>query len=357
MTQLDQILTSYDYYLPKQLIAKSPAIPRDHSRLLVVDSLNGYLDQKFYQLPRWLLPGDLLILNDTKVIPASIHGHKSSGARVRILLLEQIDLNCWLVLVKPGKKIIPGNLIIFPGDVKAEVIARDEATNGRILQFIMPEGLTFWQWLEQWGKIPFPPYLKNVDDAMDKQYQTVYASQQGAVAAPTAGLHFTSELLNQLKFMGVGIAYVTLHVGIGTFRPVEVEDITKHRMHQEWASLPAQTLEAIKMTKSRGGRIFAVGTTTVRTLEGVAQSQKVENIDQLMPFTGKVNIFIYPGYRLRIVEGMITNFHLPCSSLLMLVSAFIGRERMMQIYQEAISKEYRFYSFGDAMLILPAAIC
>jgi len=351
MTQLDQNLTSYDYHLPANLIAQSPAQPRDHSRLMVVDSPTTYVDQRFYDLPQWLRSGDLLILNDTKVIPARLYGHKASGAAVEILLLEQLALNRWSALVKPGKKIAPGSLINFAGGVSALVIARDEATNGRVLQFILTEGLNFYSWLEEQGKIPFPPYLKNVD-ALTKEYQTVYANVQGAVAAPTAGLHFTAELLQQLKQMGVKIAYVTLHVGIGTFRPVEVEDITEHKMHQEWAFLPLETVEAIK---NRQGRIIAVGTTTVRTLEGVAQAQKIETIDQLKPFTGKVDIFIYPGYRTKIVEGMITNFHLPCSSLLMLVSAFIGRERLMQLYQEAIIKAYRFYSFGDAMLILPSA--
>jgi len=354
MTRPDQILANYDYELPIELIAQTPAVPRDHSRLLVVNSPTEYTEQKFYQLPQWLLRGDLVILNNTRVIPARLYGYKATGTAGEILLLEEFTYRKWLALVKPGKKFTPGSEIILSRGVQAQVLERDPATGGRIIQFLLPEGLDFWSWLEEEGKMPFPPYLKD-SIALDQQYQTVYASRQGAIAAPTAGLHFTPELLTTLEQMGVNIAYVTLHVGIGTFRSVEAEDITTHQMHPEWISLPSETVEAIQATKKRGGRIIAVGTTTVRTLEGVAQLQNILSVDQLKPFEGKINLFIYPDYQWRLVEGMITNFHLPRSSLLMLVAAFIGRERLFWLYQEAIKKKYRFYSFGDAMLILPTA--
>jgi len=355
MNRADKLLDNYKYELPDELIAQEPVIPRDHSRLMVVNSPHNYVDQEFHQIVKWLQPGDLLILNNTRVIPARLYGHKSTGAQVELLLLEDLGFGRWLALVKPGKKLPPESEIILSKGVKAKILERDSATNGRIIEFLLPnEQLDFWSWLEEQGKIPFPPYLKEVN-ARSEQYQTIYATQQGAIAAPTAGLHFTEYLLNQLKEMGVKIAYITLHVGIGTFRPVETDDITSHKMHQEWISLGQETVEAIQDTKKKSGRIIAVGTTTVRTLEGTAQLQQIENIEQLKPFSGKINLFIYPGYQWKIVQGLITNFHLPCSSLLMLVSALIGRERLMALYQEAIKKQYRFYSFGDAMLILPTS--
>jgi len=355
MNRADKLLDNYKYELPDELIAQEPVIPRDHSRLMVINSPHNYVDQEFHQIVKWVQPGDLLILNNTRVIPARLYGHKSTGAQVELLLLEDLGFGRWLALVKPGKKLPPESEIILSKGVKAKILERDSATNGRIIEFLLPnEQLDFWSWLEEQGKIPFPPYLKEVN-ARSEQYQTIYATQQGAIAAPTAGLHFTEYLLDQLKEMGVKITYITLHVGIGTFRPVETNDITSHKMHQEWISLGQETVEAIQDTKKKSGRIIAVGTTTVRTLEGTAQLQQIENIEQLKPFSGKINLFIYPGYQWKIVQGLITNFHLPCSSLLMLVSALIGRERLMALYQEAIQKKYRFYSFGDAMLILPTS--
>jgi S-adenosylmethionine:tRNA ribosyltransferase-isomerase len=355
MNRADKLLDNYKYELPDELIAQEPVIPRDHSRLMVINSPHNYVDQEFHQIVKWVQPGDLLILNNTRVIPARLYGHKSTGAQVELLLLEDLGFGRWLALVKPGKKLPPESEIILSKGVKAKILERDSATNGRIIEFLLPnEQLDFWTWLEEQGKIPFPPYLKEVN-VISEQYQTIYATQQGAIAAPTAGLHFTEYLLDQLKEMGVKITYITLHVGIGTFRPVETNDITSHKMHQEWISLGQETVEAIQDTKKKSGRIIAVGTTTVRTLEGTAQLQQIENIEQLKPFSGKINLFIYPGYQWKIVQGLITNFHLPCSSLLMLVSALIGRERLMALYQEAIQKKYRFYSFGDAMLILPTS--
>jgi S-adenosylmethionine:tRNA ribosyltransferase-isomerase len=278
----------------------------------------------------------------------------------------------WLALVKPGRRLKPGAQIWFGQSseqssgqssgqssnkpdsslnapiVSATVLATDRATSGRILQFNLPPGHSLRDWLETYGQMPLPPYITN-SDSDPAQYQTVYADRLGAVAAPTAGLHFTPELLQTLEEQGIQQAFVTLHVGVGTFRPVEAEDITVHQMHSEWAEVPLATVEQIRQTKAAGGRIIAVGTTAVRSLEAAAQTGTIE------PFKGKTNLFIYPGYEWRVVDGLITNFHLPKSSLLMLVSGLIGRSRLLDLYKQAIAAEYRFYSFGDAMLILPEA--
>lgn len=347
----DRLLKSYDYELPPELIAQTPAVPRDSSRLLVVDSPHTHHHSVFRELLTWLQPGDLLVLNDTRVLPARLYGRKSTGAKVEVLLLEERQKDCWLALVKPGKRFALGSKIVFEAasgeSLTAEAIARDEATGGRLLQFEVPTGRSLISLLEIFGQVPFPPYISSTA-AHPSQYQTVYARQLGAVAAPTAGLHFTEALLEELRAQGVEQAYVTLHVGIGTFRPVEAEDITAHQMHGEWVEVSAATAAKIEQTKAAGGRVIAVGTTTVRSLEGVAT-----RMSGVSPFAGQVNLFIYPGYRWRVVDGLITNFHLPGSSLLMLVSAMVGRERLMALYQEAIAQRYRFYSFGDAMLILP----
>ncbi|MBD2453138.1 tRNA preQ1(34) S-adenosylmethionine ribosyltransferase-isomerase QueA [Nostoc sp. FACHB-87] len=357
--QLDCSLTGYDYILPPELIAQNPVVPRDSSRLLVVNSTAtgnnlAPLHHIFRDLPELLRPGDLLVMNNTKVIPARLYGNKSTGAEIEVLLLEERQNNCWLALVKPGKRFKLGSQIIFSGknsatpQLTATVLENDAATGGRLLQFDVPPGKSLVELLDNFGEIPLPPYITTTA-AADEQYQTVYAEQPGAIAAPTAGLHFTPELLAKLRDRNIHQAFVTLHVGVGTFRPVEVEDVTTHEMHEEWIEVPAATVEQIRATKAAGGRIIAVGTTVVRSLEGAAQS------GELQPFCGKTNLFIYPGYQWRVVDGLITNFHLPRSSLLMLVSALIGRPRLLQIYQEAIASRYRFYSFGDAMLILPEA--
>ncbi|WP_199197591.1 tRNA preQ1(34) S-adenosylmethionine ribosyltransferase-isomerase QueA, partial [Chroococcidiopsis sp. CCALA 051] len=240
----------------------------------------------------------------------------------------------------------PDSRLLTPCSLTATVLETDEETGGRVLQFDLPEGLSVIQLLDKFGHVPLPPYITD-SQAESEQYQTVYAEKPGSAAAPTAGLHFTPELLKRLQENGIEQAFVTLHVGVGTFRPVEVEDVKTHQMHGEWIEVPAATVEQIRATRSRGGRIIAVGTTTVRALEGAAAS------GELQPFCGKTNLFIYPGYQWRVVDGLITNFHLPRSSLMMLVSAAIGRERLLALYQEAIAQQYRFYSFGDAMLILP----
>jgi S-adenosylmethionine:tRNA ribosyltransferase-isomerase len=346
---LDRLLTSYLYELPPEAIAQTPVVPRDRSKLLVVDG-DQHHHQQFFQITELLQPGDLLVFNNTKVIPARLHGHKHSGAKVEVLLLAEKELNTWLALVKPGRKILVGSQLIFPApglpDLVAEVIDRDLESGGRFLKFTVPGNQPLLNVLDKYGEIPFPPYV-TASEATVEQYQTVYARDPGSVAAPTAGLHFTPELLQSLADRGIKSAQVTLHVGVGTFRPVTVEDITQHQMHGEWLSVSAETVAQITITKAQGGRIFAVGTTTVRSLETAAQS------GQLQPFCGQTHIFIYPGYQWRVIDGLITNFHLPGSSLMMLVGALIGRQRLLDLYQIAIVNQYRFYSFGDAMLILP----
>ncbi|QZZ23284.1 tRNA preQ1(34) S-adenosylmethionine ribosyltransferase-isomerase QueA [Leptothermofonsia sichuanensis E412] len=349
--EMDQLLSAYDYTLPPEQIAQTPAVPRGSSRLLVVKDLAQHGHAIFRDLPNLLNPGDLLVLNNTRVIPARLYGRKPSGLRVEILLLEpQPETHRWLALVKPGRRLRTGAQIWFgePTVLRATVQATDPETGGRILQFDVPAGASLEAMIEQLGQIPLPPYITR-PPAQPDQYQTVYAEHAGAVAAPTAGLHFTPELLQQLQARGIQQAFVTLHVGVGTFRPVEVEEITAHQMHAEWVDVSAQTVEQIQQTKARGGRVIAVGTTTVRSLEAAAQS------GTLQPLRSKTDLFIYPGYQWRVVDGLITNFHLPKSSLLMLVSALIGRQRLLDLYQVAIAAGYRFYSFGDAMLILPEA--
>ncbi|MBW4473736.1 MAG: tRNA preQ1(34) S-adenosylmethionine ribosyltransferase-isomerase QueA [Stenomitos rutilans HA7619-LM2] len=360
----DRLLAAYDYTLPKTLIAQTPSVPRDHARLLVVKNQEQHSHAIVRNLPDLLQPGDLLILNNTRVIPARLYGYKTGGPPVEVLLLEpqtvtaQADATtrCWLALVKPGKRLKPGAQLVF-GEAKdfqeaevlsATVMAIDPATGGRILQFNVPAGTTLDGWINQLGQMPLPPYITQ-SEAHPDQYQTVYADRLGAVAAPTAGLHFTPELLQRLEAKGIEQTFVTLHVGVGTFRPVEAETITDHTMHAEWIEVPPETVAKIQQAKAKGGRIIAVGTTVVRSLETAAQS------GTLQPFRGKSDLFIYPGYQWHIVDGLLTNFHLPKSSLLMLVSALTGRQRLLDLYQVAIAEQYRFYSFGDAMLILPEA--
>jgi len=370
----DRLLSAYDYELPSGKIAQTPAVPRDSSRLLVINSPTEHTHAIFRDLPEILKPGDLLVLNNTRVLPARLYGYKPSGLPVEVLLLEpqpdsQSDkkdfADRWLALVKPGRRLKPGTIICFdPADIQperqaphqsihpkgvfAKVLETDAATSGRVIQFEYPEHVSLKNWVYETGHVPLPPYISE-SNPDPEQYQTVYAERAGAVAAPTAGLHFTQELLQRLQASGIQQAFVTLHVGVGTFRPVEAEDITAHEMHSEWAEVPEATVEQIRATKAKGGRVIAVGTTVVRALEGAATT------GELQPMYGKTNLFIYPGYKWQVVEGLITNFHLPKSSLMMLVSALIGRERLLSLYQEAIAKDYRFYSFGDAMLVLPEA--
>lgn len=354
----DLLLSAYDYQLPEERIAQNPVTPRDSARLLVVDSPTEHSDRVFRDLVELLLPGDLLVMNNTRVIHARLYGRKSTGAPVEILLLQEQQNNCWLALVKPGRRLLPGaeiyleakNSLDQPPDfiLTAKILEKDEATGGRILKFELPEGKSLIPVLDQFGHVPLPPYIKE-SQSLAEQYQTVYAQSPGSVAAPTAGLHFTPELLEKLTAKGIEQTFVTLHIGVGTFRPVEVEKITNHQMHGEWVEIPEATVAKIQEAKARGGRIIAVGTTAVRSLEGAAQN------GELRPFCGQTELFIYPGYKWRVVEGLITNFHLPRSSLMMLVSALVGRKRLLSLYEDAIAQNYRFYSFGDAMLILPEA--
>ncbi|MEG4985829.1 tRNA preQ1(34) S-adenosylmethionine ribosyltransferase-isomerase QueA [Microcoleus sp. BR0-C5] len=376
MTEMDWSLDGYDYELPPSRIAQNPVVPRDSSRLLAVDSPSSHQHRIFRDLPDLLQPGDLLVLNNTRVLPARLYGHKPNGPAVEILLMEERQHNCWLALVKPGKRLKLGAKIEFDPiapacedsttapccclpdatmpdrrRLTATVIDRDDATGGRLLEFDIPTDENLAKFLDEYGHVPLPPYIEN-SQASAEQYQTVYADRLGAVAAPTAGLHFTEELFSRLEQRGIEKTFVTLHVGVGTFRPVEVADVTAHKMHGEWVEVPAATVDKIRETQARGGRIIAVGTTAVRALEGAAAAS---GDFSLQPFCGPTNLFIYPGYKWRVVEGMITNFHLPRSTLMMMVSAMIGRPRLLDLYREAIEQQYRFYSFGDAMLILPKA--
>ena len=354
-SEADQLLSAYNYVLPEERIAQNPVTPRDAARLLVVENQTEQSHRVFQDLVDILNPGDLLVLNNTEVIPARLFGQKTTGTEVEILLLEEHRLNQWLALVKPGRRLKPGNRIVFKPAIATDITlsatieSSDPETRGRVLHFEASNGKSLLEVINHFGQVPLPPYIHDSESAPN-QYQTVYAERPGAVAAPTAGLHFTPELLERLEQKGIKRAFITLHVGVGTFRPVEVEDITQHQMHGEWIEVPEETVQLIRETKANGGRVIAVGTTVVRSLEGAAAAS-----GQLEPFCGKTNLFIYPGYRWNVVEGMITNFHLPKSSLMMLVSALIGRERLLALYQEAIEHQYRFYSFGDAMLILPEA--
>lgn len=350
----DHSLAAYNYRLPPERIAQNPVEPRDSSRLLHIDSLDTHHHRVFRDLPDLLQPGDLLVVNNTRVIPARLYGYKPGGAQVEILLVEPRGGYQWTALVKPGRRLKPGAEIWFGDDPSqpdliAKVLSTDAETNGRLLEFVLPRGGSLDALIERLGQMPLPPYITD-SQAKPDQYQTVYAETPGAIAAPTAGLHFTPELFERLSSQGIQLAKLTLHVGIGTFRPVETEDITHHALHQEWIDVPQATVDQIHQTKAAGGRVIAVGTTAIRALEGAAQA------GPLRPYRGKTQLFIYPGYRWQVVDGLITNFHLPGSSLLMLVSALIGRERLLALYDQAIEANYRFYSFGDAMLIAPASV-
>lgn len=338
--------TSDFYYdLPKELIAQTPVEPRDSSRLLLLDRNNGNIEHKhFYDIIDALNPGDLLVANDSRVLPARIYGIKEgTGARVEFLLLKQISGNKWETLCKPGKKAREGAEFIFgDGILKAKVVEVKEDGN-RIVDFECDEN--FFATLDKIGQMPLPPYI--TEELKDRErYQTVYSHELGSAAAPTAGLHFTNELMERIKAKGVNIAYVTLHVGLGTFRPVKVDDVTKHKMHSEHYEIPAETAELINLTKKNGGRVIAVGTTSCRTLESVASFY-----GEIKPCDGFTDIFIYPGYEFKVLDGLITNFHLPESTLIMLVSAFAGYNNVMNAYKNAVDEKYRFFSFGDAMFI------
>lgn len=344
-----QKMKTHDFYydLPQELIAQTPIEPRDHSRLMEVNRKTGAVSHRhFYDIADLLEEGDLLVVNDSKVLPARLYGKKAdTGANAEFLLLEQKEADCWEVLVKPGRKLREGAVITFgDGLLKAEILAVKPDGN-RLARFSC-EGSIF-QALEKIGEMPLPHYITQKLEDKDR-YQTVYAKELGSAAAPTAGLHFTPELMEKLRNKGIKIAFVTLHVGLGTFRPVKAEEITDHHMHAEHYFLPQQTADLINQTKASGKRVIAVGTTSCRTLESVAALQK----GPLSETEGYTDIFIYPGYEFRVLDGLITNFHLPESTLIMLVSAFMGYENTMNAYRIAVAERYRFFSFGDAMAIL-----
>ncbi|MBE7017372.1 MAG: tRNA preQ1(34) S-adenosylmethionine ribosyltransferase-isomerase QueA [Ruminococcaceae bacterium] len=336
--------SDFNFYLPEELIAQTPLEKRDSSRLLHLGRFTGDICHRhFYDITDYLRPGDCLVLNDSRVMPARLYGSRSTGAAVEVVLLRDLGGGAWECLTRPGKKTRPGAEIIFgDGELKATVTDVIEDGN-RIIQFEY-EGI-FLEILDRLGKMPLPPYIKA--ELNDKErYQTVYSREIGSAAAPTAGLHFTRELLEKVKAMGVKICFVTLHVGLGTFRPVKEEDILDHEMHSEFCMIPQETADAINETKAAGGRVVAVGTTSCRTLESFAGDNGFMEAK-----SGWTKIFIYPGYKFKCIDALITNFHLPESTLIMLVSALAGRENVLKAYESAVKERYRFFSFGDAMMI------
>lgn len=339
-------LQDYDYYLPEELIAQEPLLNRDMSRLMVLHRENGRIENKvFHDIIDYLNPGDCLVLNNTRVIPARLFGSKDgTGGKIEVLLLKRIQKDRWEVLVKPGKKAKDGTKIVFGDGLLSALVLSHTPEGGRIIEFTY-EGI-FEEILDRLGEMPLPHYIKKKLEDKER-YQTVYSKVEGSAAAPTAGLHFTGELLKSISEKGVNIAYVTLHVGLGTFRPVKVENIEEHHMHSEFYTIDEAAAEIINNSKKNGGRIISVGTTSTRTLETASS----ENGD-IKSQSGWTNIFIYPGYKFKAVDCLITNFHLPKSSLLMLVSALAGRENILNAYSLAVEEKYRFFSFGDAMFIV-----
>ena len=336
--------SDFNFYLPEELIAQTPIADRDHSRLLVLDKKTGKIEHsRFYQLKDMLREGDCLVLNNSRVLPARLIGARPSGGSIELVLLRDLGDNRWECLSRPGRKTKPGAEILFGnGELKATVEAVAEGGN-RIVRFEY-EG-SFLEILEKLGKMPLPPYIKE-ELSDSERYQTVYSSELGSAAAPTAGLHFTNELLEEIKQRGIKLCYVTLHVGLGTFRPVKEEEIENHPMHSEFCIIPEETAKAVNETKRNGGRVISVGTTSCRTLESFSKTDGT-----LEACSGWTDIFIYPGYRFKCIDGLVTNFHLPESTLIMLVSALAGRENVLQAYDTAVKERYRFFSFGDAMFI------
>ncbi|MFC3745345.1 tRNA preQ1(34) S-adenosylmethionine ribosyltransferase-isomerase QueA [Paenibacillus sp. GCM10012306] len=336
----------YDFNLPEELIAQTPLLDRTASRLLLVNKETGETDHRhFSDMIQYLQPGDTLVLNDTRVIPARLFGVKEeTGAKAEVLLLKNLGEDRWEALVKPGKKLKSGAVIVFSDELRA-VVEDESDMGGRTLRFIYT-GI-FQEILDRLGMMPLPPYIKETLDDRER-YQTVYAKHEGSAAAPTAGLHFTTSLLEQIAAKGVSIAYITLHVGLGTFRPMSVEKVEEHVMHAEYFVMSQETADTLNAARERGGRIIAVGTTSCRTLETVGRQCQG---GPLVACSGWTDIFIYPGYQFNVVNALITNFHLPKSTLVMLVSALAGREHILAAYEEAIAEKYRFFSFGDAMFI------
>jgi S-adenosylmethionine:tRNA ribosyltransferase-isomerase len=334
-------LSDFDYHLPKELIAKYPAQPRDSCRLMVLNRKDKTIEHRIFRdIIDYLKPGDILVLNNTKVIPARLLGKKEkTNANIEVFLLRPIEDNIWEALIKNVRRLKKNQKIIILDDFYVEFLDRDDEK-----AIVKIHSKDIKSDLEKYGHVPLPPYIEREDEEKDKDYyQTVFAEKEGSVASPTAGLHFTKELLEKIKEKGVNTAYITLHVGLGTFKPVKTEDITKHKMHEEYFTIPKETLEMIKKTKENKKSVVAVGTTVVRALETYGKFGKTE---------GFTDIFIYPPYEFKIVDKLITNFHLPKSTLLMLVSAFADRDFILRAYNEAIKEKYRFFSYGDAMLIV-----
>ena len=344
----DMQLSDFDYELPAELIAQSPAEQRNKSRLLRIDAQGQCHDHQFTDLLQFLKPHDLLVFNNTKVIKARLFGQKSTGGKVEVLIERLLDENRALAHIRASKSPKPNTDIVFAeGRFTAEVVGREDA----LFELVFSEALL--PLLDQFGQTPLPPYITHTPDSEDdKRYQTVYARTPGAVAAPTAGLHFDDELLEQLDKQGINTAFVTLHVGAGTFQPVRVDDIKDHVMHAEWYEVPPEVVEAIQVARAAGGRVIAVGTTSVRALESAAQfGGTIEDLRCPIAHQGDTRLFITPGYQFKVVDALITNFHLPQSTLLMLVSALMGLDNMKKTYKHAIKQEYRFFSYGDSMFI------
>ncbi len=339
-------IEAFDYHLPEALIAQTPLKNRDESKLLVLGRQTGDIEHKhFKDVIDYLNKGDTLVLNDTRVMPARLFGlKKETGAKVEMLMLTQISGNDWEVLLKPAKRIKVGNKLSF-GDGKIVAECIEELNQGGRIMRLHYEGI-LQERLDELGEMPLPPYIKERLDDQDR-YQTVYAKASGSAAAPTAGLHFTDELLNRIKAKGINIAFITLHVGLGTFRPVSVDNIDDHEMHSEYYQMDQETAKLLNETKSKGHRVISVGTTSTRTLETIMQTNEAFKAQ-----SGWTDIFIFPGYTFKAIDGLITNFHLPKSTLVMLVSAFSSRDYILNAYQQAVKSEYRFFSFGDAMLII-----
>ena len=344
--EIRMLKSDFYYDLPEELIAQEPMEPRDASRLLVMDKATGALtDGTFRDIKSLLRPGDCLILNDSRVLPARLIGERmGTGAHVELLLLTPHGNDTWEVLAGPGRRAKPGNTISFGGGILTAKILEVMEDGNRLVKFSY-EG-NFYETLDRIGQMPLPPYIKKrLEDG--ERYQTVYSRELGSAAAPTAGLHFTPALLDEVRQMGVEVAFVTLHVGLGTFRPVKEDEVENHKMHSEHYALPQETADVINRTRARGGRVIAVGTTSCRTLESVGLTDGV-----VKPADGWTEIFIYPGYQFQVLDGLITNFHLPESTLIMLVSALAGYDHTMHAYAHAVEERYRFFSFGDAMAIL-----
>lgn len=340
-------LEEFDFYLPEELIAQTPLLKRDTSKLLTINRKeNTYEHKVFSDIIDYFNPGDTLVLNNTRVMPARLYGQKKdTGAAIEVLLLKNKEHNMWECLVKPAKRIKVGSIVSFGDGIMEAECVKVLDDGFRYFEFKY-EGI-FQERLDELGTMPLPPYIK--ERLTDKErYQTVYSKEVGSSAAPTAGLHFTNELLDKIKQKGVNIVYLTLHVGLGTFRPVSVENIEDHDMHSEYYTLDEETANVINETKKNGGRVFSVGTTSTRTLETIAR----DNDGEIVSTSGWTNIFIYPGFEFKCVDGLITNFHLPKSSLIMLVSAFYNREKVLELYKIAVENKYRFFSFGDAMIII-----